>query len=376
MTHHYHYPHSRTNHRSLSRDNTNAIYYPMNNLYQDNRDKYYHNRDYNNRDRSRDYNNRDRNRYYNSRDRSRDYNSRDRSRNYNNRDRNRYYNSRDRSRDYNSRDRNRDYNNRNRNGATRFYDYDYYTGDYFPKIRREIFDPAQNERYTRDKSRKNSYFVEKDGKYVCEIDFPKELVDGVKIIEKDNMINITASKRISDDPSDDDQNNHRHKRYHTQSISNLLHLPKYCVKDSAIAKYNNNGKLVIIMDKMTSTDNIAPEKSAKILPQELAKEPIVSSGTRIKARTQEDIKDFKEGKKELKDLKEHKKELNDLKEHKKELKDLKEHKQEVKQLKELKEVKEIKNTTKNFKNEKTKDPLVDKEVNDDDNNNNSNNDNT
>lgn len=84
-------------------------------------------------------------------------------------------------------------------------------------------------------------FVEKDGKYLYEVDIPKEMINYVKISEKNRMIRISAKKETIKEGDNS-------KSTSLQSFHRSVQIPTHGVPDSAVAEYSH-GKLLIIVEK-------------------------------------------------------------------------------------------------------------------------------
>src|SRR5579872_371706 len=94
---------------------------------------------------------------------------------------------------------------------------------------------------------KSNDFVERDGEYVCEVDISKNMIDFVKIKEKNGGIHISAEIKMTTDNSNPD-NGFISKSSSVQSFSRYIQIPSDTIKNTAVAKYAN-GKLIITVKK-------------------------------------------------------------------------------------------------------------------------------
>ncbi|VBB17732.1 heat-shock protein [Yasminevirus sp. GU-2018] len=119
------------------------------------------------------------------------------------------------------------------------------------------------ERHSDDKGRSvsissdlaNSFdtdFVEKDGSFVLETSFPKEMIDHLKIREKKGHLLLSADQIVE---KDDSKDGYVSKSRTSSSIRRTLRLPKHSVPNTATAKYDN-GKLTISVTKDPATKTI------------------------------------------------------------------------------------------------------------------------
>jgi HSP20 family molecular chaperone IbpA len=102
-------------------------------------------------------------------------------------------------------------------------------------------------RLSTDNSFKSNEFIERNGEYVCEIDISKNIIDFVKIKEKNGGIHISAEMKMISDNSDP-KSGVVSKSSSVQSFSKYIQLPFDATKNTAVAKYAN-GKLIITVTK-------------------------------------------------------------------------------------------------------------------------------
>jgi HSP20 family molecular chaperone IbpA len=84
-------------------------------------------------------------------------------------------------------------------------------------------------------------FVKKDGVYVCELEIERDLIESVKINEKDRIISITIEKTTD---KEENEKGYVSKSSSTHSFNRSLQLPHDGVENTAFAKYSR-GKLQI-----------------------------------------------------------------------------------------------------------------------------------
>lgn len=104
-------------------------------------------------------------------------------------------------------------------------------------------------------------FVKKDNQYVCELEIEKDLIDCVKVKEKDRLIQITAEKTKVDENT---VGGLVSRSSSTQRFNRSLQLPIDGVANTAVAKYSH-GKLQIIVqctnqEQIKSNDESVFEK--------------------------------------------------------------------------------------------------------------------
>jgi len=84
-------------------------------------------------------------------------------------------------------------------------------------------------------------FVKKDGVYICEMDIERDLIESVKINEKDRVITITLEKTTE---KEENERGYVSKSSSTHSFNRSLQLPHDGIENTAFAKYSR-GKLQI-----------------------------------------------------------------------------------------------------------------------------------
>lgn len=90
-----------------------------------------------------------------------------------------------------------------------------------------------------------SGFIEKSNEFVCEFEIPRDMIETIKITEKDDKISISGNHIIERDES---SNGTINKSRSVSSFNHVLNIPTNGVKNSAIAKYVD-GKLEIHIQK-------------------------------------------------------------------------------------------------------------------------------
>lgn len=90
-----------------------------------------------------------------------------------------------------------------------------------------------------------SDFIEKDDEYICEISIPKEMIEHISVIEKDNRVMIKGKSEVN---IDDSKDGYVHKSRSVKTFQRYLSLPSNAVKDSTIATYSG-GKLTLKVQK-------------------------------------------------------------------------------------------------------------------------------
>lgn len=93
----------------------------------------------------------------------------------------------------------------------------------------------------------NEGFIVKDNTYIYEMNFPKNLIDVTKIIEKNGTIIIKAKKQIINDES---KNSNPYKSTSLMSIYKSINIPLNAIKNTAFATYKH-GKLIITIQKQS-----------------------------------------------------------------------------------------------------------------------------
>jgi HSP20 family molecular chaperone IbpA len=88
---------------------------------------------------------------------------------------------------------------------------------------------------------KNLGFFERNGKYIYEVDIPKDMLNFMKISEKDGMITISAKKEIIKEGNNS-------KSSSSQTYYRSVGIPPDANGDSIKAEYSH-GKLEIIVEK-------------------------------------------------------------------------------------------------------------------------------
>jgi len=88
-------------------------------------------------------------------------------------------------------------------------------------------------------------FIIKNGQYEYETMISPEMIDDLKIVEKNGMIHLSATQRQKVDQSDRENNIFMYKSRSYSSWNQSLRLPINAVPNSAIASYQD-GKLKLI----------------------------------------------------------------------------------------------------------------------------------
>lgn len=94
----------------------------------------------------------------------------------------------------------------------------------------------------------NGEFIKKDGKYVWELEIEKNLIDCVKVKEKDRIVIVTAEKITV---KEENIGGIVSKSSSTQKFNKSLRLPEDGIDNTATAKYSC-GKLQIIVDSFNT----------------------------------------------------------------------------------------------------------------------------
>jgi len=84
-------------------------------------------------------------------------------------------------------------------------------------------------------------FVERNGEYVYEVDIPKDMIDDVKISEKNRMIRISGKKEVIKEEKNS-------KSSSVRSFHKSVQIPPDAKADTAVAHYSH-GKLEIVVKK-------------------------------------------------------------------------------------------------------------------------------
>lgn len=90
-------------------------------------------------------------------------------------------------------------------------------------------------------------FVEKDGNFEYEIPISHEMIENLKINEKNRMIYLNATKHTKENKKDE-KNDYTYKSSSYSSWSQTLTLPKDAVENTTVASYQD-GKLKLVAQK-------------------------------------------------------------------------------------------------------------------------------